>query len=198
MFQKIIDNHLMTARLEIESALVDFYNLFKDNTDHLKLIVENWELFRELLEVPNDIGSLGNKYRPEDWGVGLTNQISWIKWFIDHEMLDDGEPRVLYYRRRVCRPLGQPSWIATSPDQATGCLIIRHDSCDDVGGFTDKSCYLTVDHLREAILFQKKKALTRETVAQWRGSTTRTSTENGEGALLREILRLTAAEFSDS
>ena len=204
MFQKIIDNHLTNAKHDIESSLLEFCSLFESNPDHLRLIVENWEMFNELLWLPDDLGGLEIKYQPHTWGTGLTDQIGWIKWFINHEMLDDGEPRVLYYRRSTPNTYtSQSSWVVTSPDQATECSIIRHDSCDYAGDLTTKSFYLTVDHLREAILFQKKRALMREKVAKWRNSGTKTSsqetlTENEEGLRLRELLHLTEKKFSDS
>lgn len=202
MFQKIIDNHLENERRKIESSLLDFSNLFRENKDHLSLIVENWEIFNELLRVPNNLGGLDIKYRPDSWGSGLIDQIGWIKWFITHEMLDNGEPRVIYYRRPNLNTFSdRSSWVVTSPDQATGCSIIRCDSCDYSGDLTTKSFNLTVDQLREAILFQKKRSLMRETVTQWRNSATKslsqlTLPENEEGIRLRELLRLIETEFS--
>jgi len=202
MFQKIIDNHLANAKHDIESSLLDFCSLFKSNPVHLRLIVENWEIFNELLRLPDDLGGLEIKYHT--WGSGLTDQIGWIKWFINHEMLDDGEPRVLYYRRPTLNTCtSRSSWVVTSPDQATGCSIFRHDSCDYAGDLTTKSYYLTVDQLQEAILFQKKRALMRETVAKWRNSRTKSSSQEGlnqneEGLRLRELLHLTEKKFSNS
>lgn len=199
MFQSIIDDHLKTARLEIESALSDFCTLFRQNPKELKLIVENWESFKDLLRVPDGIEGIGVEYQPHMWGPGLTDQIGWIKWFIQHEMLDDGEPRVLYYRRPI-RTLDGPAWISAPPSQATGCSIIRYDACDNVGDLLDKSLYLTVDRLREAILFQKKRELAREAVRSWRGSEGSSSNQEkisgiNEGGRLREVLHLTEARF---
>jgi len=189
MFQKIIDNHVMVARREIESTLSDFCTLFRNHPKELKLIVENWEQFNSLLKVPTGMGGLGVEYRPASWGNTLIDQIGWIRWFIEHEISDDGDPRVLYYRRPV-RALSGPEWIAAVPSEATGCVILCGDAFDTGDELTSKSLSLTADDLREAILFQKKRDLTRETVQRWRGSLAGSSNSNEtyDGMRLREVL----------
>lgn len=193
IYAKLLADHLKKAERELSQAWKSIQNAHKIDPKAVDLILGNWDEFEGLTPISAFRGLAYQLPNTED----VSDLLSWISWFIEHEIHDDGSPQVLWAyqepRPRDLSPeerslaLRNPSWKATSPEEATNCFILRDQH------LSEKTSPLHADTLEAALVFKRAKdEALQERISRYYVATGRVwvqPTRSKEDLLLKQILQ---------
>lgn len=193
IYAKLLADHLKKAERELSQAWESIRRAYKIDPKAVDLVLGNWDEFEGLIP----ISAFGGLTYPLPNTEDVSDLLSWISWFVEHEIHDDGSPQVLWaYREPLPENLSpeerslairNPSWKATSPELATNCFILRDHY------LSEKTYPLHADNLEAALVFRraKDKAL-QERISRYYAVTGRVwvqPTRSKEDLLLKQILQ---------
>ena len=144
---KLEQDHIQKERESFQKILQRFLEVWALHPEEVREILGNWEDFLSLCLQES---SAGLSYRPP-FGDDISHILSWVSWFVGHEIWDDGDARILWIRRED-KPL-----VAVEAATATSCFLIQgHDNLEWIWA---QSKSLDLTDLRAALALIRSKKL---------------------------------------